>query len=899
MTPAARFCPSCGEPISSISEMPTAAQGAERAEPKRQASPSPASRPPSGSGIDTGQYAPGEMLAGRYRVIALLRRGGMGEVYRADDLKLGQAVALKFLPKSVAQDPTLLERFHAEVRNARQVSHPNVCRVYDIGEIEGQHFLSMEYVDGEDLATLLKRIGRLPSDKALEIARQLCAGLAAAHDRGVLHRDLKPANVMIDGQGRARITDFGLAISAHETTAPGEIAGTPAYMAPEQLAGKGATAKSDIYALGLVLYELFTGRKAFEAATFAEWRRKHSEEQPAPPSSLIADVDPAVERAILRCLEKDPRARPATALQVAAALPGGDPLAAALAAGETPSPEMVAAAGDESALRARTAWALLGGAIAAIALVLALVPYATDLGLAPTVKSPDVLTDRAREIVEKFGYSASPADSASWFMRNYDFLRYRAQNLPAPRRSRELAAAEQSPIVFQYRQSPRPMVPTGSRGAVTTLDPPYEVSGMVGLVLDAQGRLLAFRAVPPQVEDTTATTTEAAPAYDYSALFAEAGLDPERFKPAAPRWLPAAEFDQRAAWEGSYPQHPGTTIHVAAATYRGKPVYFQVIGPWSRPWRMQRVPQSRAAKVGNAAFMLLALGILAGGTLFARRNLRLGRGDRKGAFRVSTYIFSAFFLYWALVAHHVAELSGEFVMLIRALSLALFQAAFAWVCYMAIEPYIRRRWPEMLISWNRLLAGRFRDPLVGRDCLAGVLLGASVAVAFHITNALPSWFNVRGQTPIPSDPLALSGWDDLLAILLDRQLIAATMALVIVFVLFMARSILRRQWLAIAATGSVLVVINMGGENFSVEFPMAVLVAALTLAVLLRFGLLALAITQFTFLLLVSFPFTTDLSQWYAGRGLFGLLVILGLAFFGFRTALAGQPIFGSGLLDD
>ena len=823
----------------------------------------------------------------------------MGEVYRADDLKLGQPVALKFLPKGLAQDATLLERFHAEVRNARQVSHPSVCRVYDIGEIDGQHFLSMEYVDGEDLAVLLKRIGRLPPDKALEIARQLCAGLAAAHDRGVLHRALKPANVMIDGQGRARITDFGLAISAQETTAPGEIAGTPAYMAPEQLSGKGATAKSDIYALGLVLYELFTGKKAFDAENLVEWRRKHSEEQPAPPSSLIADVDPAVERAILRCLEKDPRARPATALQVAAALPGGDPLAAALAAGETPSPEMVAAAGDESALRARTAWALLGAALAAIALLVVLAPYATDLGLAPRVKSPDVLTERAKEIVQKLGYTESPADSASWFLRNYEFLSYRAQNLPAPQRSRGLATAEQSPILFQYRQSPRPLVTTGSRGTVNTFDPPYEVSGMVGLILDAQGRLLAFRAVPPQVDDTSASSSAAAPAFDYSTLFAEAGLDPTRFKPAAPRWLPAAEFDDRAAWDGSYVQDPGTTIHVIAAAYRGKPVYLQVIGPWSRPWRMQKAPQSRAAAVGNAAFVILFLGVLAGSVFFARRNLRLGRGDRKGAFRVSTYIFSAFILYWALAAHHVAELNGEFVMLIRALALALLQAAFAWVCYMAIEPYIRRRWPEILISWNRLLTGRFRDPLVGRGCLVGVLFGAGIALAYHITNALPAWFNVRGQTPIPSDPLALSGWNHFLAIFLHRQLIAVTLALVIIFVLFLTRLMLRRRWLAVAATGLVLVVMNMGGENFSVEFPMALVVAALFVAVLLRFGLLALAVAQFVFLLLESFPFTMDFSLWYAGRSLFALLIILGLAFYGFRTALAGQPIFGSAALDD
>ncbi len=273
-----------------------------------------ARRPPSSSRvgrlassdtIQAGGFTPGAVLAERYRIIGLLGRGGMGEVYRADDLKLGQPVALKFLPSHFAAEKERLDRFYAEVRIARQVSHPNVCRVYDVGEIEGQHYLSMEYVDGEDLASLLKRIGRLPPDKALEISRELCAGLAAAHDRGVLHRDLKPSNVMVDGRGRARITDFGLAVAATDVT-EGEVSGTPAYMAPEQLQGKGASVRSDIYALGLVLYELSTGRKAFDAASLEDLRRKHTEETPTAPSSVAPGFDPAVERVILRCLEKDP-----------------------------------------------------------------------------------------------------------------------------------------------------------------------------------------------------------------------------------------------------------------------------------------------------------------------------------------------------------------------------------------------------------------------------------------------------------------------------------------------------------------------------------------------------------------------------------------------------------------
>jgi serine/threonine protein kinase len=176
-------------------------------------------------------FAPGAIIAGRYRLVTLLGRGGMGEVYRADDLTLDQPVALKFLPAGVASDPERLTQFHAELRMARQVSHKNVCRLYDLGDHEGRRFLTMEYVDGEDLATLLRRIGRLPQDKAIDIARQLAAGIAAAHERGVLHRDLKPANVMIDGDGNVRITDFGLAIAAGDVTA--SRAGTPQYMSPE------------------------------------------------------------------------------------------------------------------------------------------------------------------------------------------------------------------------------------------------------------------------------------------------------------------------------------------------------------------------------------------------------------------------------------------------------------------------------------------------------------------------------------------------------------------------------------------------------------------------------------------------------------------------------------------
>jgi serine/threonine protein kinase len=283
------------------------------------------SQPASQASRDGGRFAPGTLVAERYRILSMLGRGGMGEVFRAHDLTLGQPVALKFLPESMI-DKSMLERFHNEVRIARRISHPNVCRVYDIGETDNQVFLSMEYVDGEDLSSLLRRIGRLPVDQALAIARKICAGLAAAHDKGVLHRDLKPSNIMIDARGEVLIMDFGLAGLAHEIE--DVRSGTPAYMAPEQLVGKEVTARSDIYALGLVFCELFTGKPAFEGNTRDEIMRVRRESTPHRLSTLVRDLGPAVEMVILRCLEEEPENRPSSALIVSAALPGGEYLIA-------------------------------------------------------------------------------------------------------------------------------------------------------------------------------------------------------------------------------------------------------------------------------------------------------------------------------------------------------------------------------------------------------------------------------------------------------------------------------------------------------------------------------------------------------------------------------------------
>jgi hypothetical protein len=284
-----------------------------------------------GDGPPAAPIEPGTLLAGRYRIVELAGQGGMGVVYRAEDLKLDETVALKFLPDEVGRDAGRLSRLLNEVRTARQVSHPNICRVYDAGEAEGRHFLTMEYIEGEDLASLLRRKGKLPGEEALAIARQIGAGVAAAHERGVLHRDLKPSNVMIDGRGVARITDFGLAEATATLRGTKAREGTPSYMAPEALAGGEVTSLSDIYSLGLVLYEIFTGSFAYPGSTTVQDLLEQRRSPPAAPSGLARDIDPSVARLILRCLETEPARRPSSALAVATALPGGASFAAAVA----------------------------------------------------------------------------------------------------------------------------------------------------------------------------------------------------------------------------------------------------------------------------------------------------------------------------------------------------------------------------------------------------------------------------------------------------------------------------------------------------------------------------------------------------------------------------------------
>jgi predicted Ser/Thr protein kinase len=889
-----RFCAECGSRLAS-DDLPTFSSPVRPARPPASSGPSPT---PSGArtgqaASHQGRFVPGSVLAGRFRIVALLGRGGMGEVYRADDLTLDQPVALKFLPEA-AKDEERLERFRQEVKIARKVSHPNVCRVYDISEAEGRHFLSMEYVDGEDLATLLRRIGRLPADKAVEVARKVCAGLAAAHDKGVLHRDLKPANVMLDGRGNVMITDFGLAALAEEVAAGDVRSGTPAYMAPEQLEGREVTIRSDVYSLGLVLYEVFTGKKAFEGKTLAEAMRIRADSTPQSPSLLVRDLDPAVEQAIMRCLERDPAQRPPSVLAVAAALPGGDPLAAALAAGETPSPQVIADAGGTTGLSPRAA--LVGLAVVVAGLVLALtlgtrMSKIDEVGLAP----PDVLSAKAREILGRLGHTAAATDSAGGFAYAADLDRHFARQ-PGRADWDRILAGRPSLLSFWYRTSPHRMVVTDFHdslqipGVVTPTDPPPTESGMVNLSLDAQGRLIQLQVIPPENEE--APGEAAVP--DWRPLFAAAELDPAELRGVDPAWASLAASDVREAWEGTWPGSD-QPLRVEAAAFHGRPVFFRLIGPWTKPERMPS-REDEASKQSQEILLTLIGGMaILGAILLAFRNYALGRGDRRGAFRLAAFIFASHMLLWVCRTHLVIG-AAAFGLFLVAMGNSLFAAAILWAIYMSIEPFIRRHWPQAIISWSRLLAGRLRDPLLGRDLLIGVLLGIAWLVIVDVSYLVIAHL---GGPPTLGGTEYLRGGRHMLGAWVGQLVTSVTGTLVFFFVLFLFRVMLRRPWLACIAFVALFATLRiLSNEYPAVQIPTSIAIYAVATLAVVRFGLVALAAGLFTVDLIIGAPTTASLSSWYAPATAFAFLTVLGLAGWGFYTSLAGRPLFSGTLFD-
>jgi serine/threonine-protein kinase len=826
--------------------------------------------------LDDARFAPGHIFASRYRIVNLLGRGAMGEAYRAEDLKLGQPVAIKLLGVGDARRWEV-KRFTNEVRLARTISHPNVCRVYDIGEADGWWYVPMELVDGETLQSLLRRIGTLPAGKALDFARQLCAGLAAAHDRGVLHRDLKPSNIMVDGRGRIRIMDFGLALRSGEWTI-GEIAGTPAYMAPEQMAGERVTEHTDLYALGLVLYELYAGRRLFQVQTYEERDRIGYHR---PNGQLLPGVDPQVEHIIEACLETDPARRPPSALAIAARLPGGDPLSAAIAEGAVLSPEMVAAAGPRGALHPAKAWALLGGVLVGI-LAIATQSHFVNLAPADVPKPPAVLAERARAILTAVGAGADDTsrDSTSWFDFG-DATPSQASNSAASTAPHD----KRTKVRFVYRQSPAYLVPQNALHFVTTADPPSEIPGMATVILDPLGRLIRFRRIPPEGPPADGALT-----VNWTALFAEAGLNEREFVSEKIQQRSLVPHDAQFAWRsttaGSGP------VHVIAATLDGRLVEFDASGGGTAPPSRDLMSSGRSAAAEVMVWMVF-VSMFAGAGVLARYNLRLGRGDRGGAKLLAITIVCLSMLSGTLRAHHVPIALAELEWLLFTAGWSLLWGGFNWLMYISLEPHLRRVWPRTLISWTRLLSGQLRDPLVGRDMLIGMFAGVAVMTMLIVR------FRLSGRAA-PSDTLiraleSLSSTPNFVNIVFPYHMASALqLALGGAFLLLLTRLIVRKTWLALVLALVVAIPFVPGGvAPFGWELVLMLAPPLLIATVFLRVGLLA----TFALLLmdtLIRAPLTLDRDAWYFGNSLVVLLVFTALATYSFLVSLGGHPAFGS-----
>jgi serine/threonine-protein kinase len=841
------------------------------------------------------RFAPGAMIAARYRLVALLGRGGMGEVYRADDLTLDQPVALKFLPEGVAADAARLAQFHNELRIARQVSHKNVCRLYDLGDADGRRFLTMEYVDGEDLASLLRRIGRFPPDKAIDVARQLCAGVAAAHERGVIHRDLKPANVMLDGDGNVRITDFGIATAAADGGAA--LAGTPQYMAPELLAGKAASAKSDIYALGLILFEIFTGRRAYDAKTISDLKQLHDTGTIVTPSAIVRDLDPAVERVIMRCLARDPEQRPASALTVAVALPGGDPLAAALAAGETPSPELLVAAGESDALPIARGAALIATLIASIVMYASLTPFSSIAAHAPLEKPPAVLADRAQQILVDFGYGDQPADTDQSFIAPPDFQQWLADTDSSTNRWSAARVRSGPAMVFWYRTSPRDLEPDSPSPQVTPTDPAMTVTGQSLVVVDTRGRLVEFRRVPPQ-RDANAVES---PAPDWTAMFRAAGLAPGAFTPVAPDWTPKDYAETRAAWEGPSPDAPDVRLRVEAAAYRGGITSVYVLGPWSRPRAQQPVTPPRATSVLRLFALALWLSVLAGSLLLARHHIRSKRADLRAASRLAILCLLVNVAAWAIGGHHLSSPAAEVNSFFRVCGNMLFQVALLWVLYVALEPYGRRFWPDGLLGWTRLFAGYVRDPRIGREILIGAALGAALIATDALRGVLPYLVGRPPTQPfLDGNVRVLSGFGEL-ALAWTGQINGSVQTALLITMTFVGlRLVVRQTWIAVAigmivVTAAVTGNIAVGQELWLYVFAQLLTIGIITLAIF-RFGLLVTTVALIVDNVVTIAPILPHAASWAALAGNLSIGAVLAATAFGFYAARAGQPLLGAAL---
>jgi serine/threonine-protein kinase len=506
-------------------------------------------------------------------------------------------------------------------------------------------------------------------------------------------------------------------------------------------------------------------------------------------------------------------------------------------------------------------------------------------------KPPVILAERAKEILGSIGYKPA-VDSAHGFMPS-NYLGYSGRHFDRDTPAR-LASGQPAALHFWYRGSPTVMVPQDTRDLVSQDDPAFEISDMTLVVLDPEGRLVRMAAIPPQFD--RGWVSQAA---DWKPLFDAAGLDIRAFTAVAPEWTPTMYADTRVAWTGPLSGVAGETLRLEGGSYRGRPVYFHQVAPWTTTSRMATtVAERQRVTFRSAVTQIVVLAMFVAAGLIARHNWRKGRGDRRGAVQLAVFVSLAAVGVWLLDNKHVADPSLEMTRFF--VGQPLWAAGLLWLLYLAVEPYVRRFWPSTLVSWSRLMARQWRDPLVGRDILLGVALGLAV----HALDLASTYAGARlgyAWTPSVPDLEELLGTTMVMARVLNQIFNAVLNAIFSVFAMVLLKMAVKREWLAsVVAIGlAMLLAVNSSGDGSRVvNFLAALLIVSIIVLTIQRLGLVAVTVLFFVNFVMTSAVITLDSSKWFFGNGLLLIAIPTAMALYSFYISRGGEPIFGTRLLD-
>jgi serine/threonine-protein kinase len=798
----------------------------------------------------------GTMIAGRYRLVSPLGRGGMGVVYRAEDTELGQTIALKFLGPKLQEKPESIDLLRREVRIARQITHPNVVRIFDLGTSDGETFISMEFVAGEDLQSLVRRVGPLPGNKVLQIARQLAAGLAAAHEAGVLHRDLKPANVMIDGAGNVRILDFGIAAPLDDEQALRRLSGTPGFLAPELLAGQKPSQQSDLFAWGMVVYFAAAGRMPAADDLRGAGDRSDRNWLPGVSDDLAACVE--------SCLQSNPALRPKTARSVWSSL--GDPLNEALESGHMPSPELVSAALSWNP-SAQMVDGLLGAGLVLLVLILLLADRTLFLTRCGLVKSPTALQEIAQQVLVDLGHAAPTESVLTGVTLDTDSLQYVRAHPQISTAWKKVTSGELPAVWFWYRQGdprlPRPDLPNEANGRIPQLAP-----GAAFVRLDGRGKLLSLQVAADSPGDQPASTP-----VGWQRLFELAGLPWGEFREISAT-VPPLFADAVHSWEGMSPTDANQPVTVTAASLRGRIVYFEVTQPWAaRPATavgLERGRQSTRYLAVRTALWLVVISVAAG---LAWRHVQQGHVDWRGAWRVTAVVLILGILDWLCGSRHTFAVSEELAAAFYWLNLIVFSGVIAGVAYLAVEPSARRWWPWSIVTIRRLLDGQLQDRAIWADALLGVVVGLLSVCLRQFCTLINQLFNVPVSGLNDFDPsqnlLDHFGLRYKVAVMISALLLAVIDSLLMLTLVVALKRATKST--PIAAVLVVLLLTALAIVGRGIISPVDWLARGLLLSIaawlLLRHGLLATIAALATFYAINNAPLTLDWSKWHAATG--------------------------------